>query len=69
MARVLTSRSRRPVRRLGGVNVLHGNAVAMGGFKHFRAGHELAIPSTLPDGQKVYRTPTGKTFTIKRMSS
>ena len=69
MARILTSRSRRQVKRVGNVNVIHGNAANLGGFKHFRAGHELAVPVTLSDGRRVFRTATGKTFTITKMSS
>lgn len=69
MARILTSRSRRPVHKVGSVSVHHGNAVQLGGFKHFRSGHEMAIPANLPDGTAVYRTPTGKTFIIRKMSS
>ena len=69
MARILTSRSRRPLRKVGGVNVKSGNAVQYGGFKHFRAGHELATPTYDAQGNPIYRTPTGKTYTIKKMSS
>ena len=69
MARVLTSRSRRAVRSVGGVNVLRGNAAQVGSFKHFRAGHELALPAYDVNGKRIYRTPTGKTFVIKKMSS
>lgn len=69
MARILTSRSRRQVKRVGDVNVISGNAGQLNTFKHFRAGHELAVPATLADGKKVFRTPTGKTFIISRMSS
>jgi hypothetical protein len=54
---------------VGDVNVISGNAGQLNTFKHFRHGHELAVPATLPDGQRVFRTPTGKTFTIKKMSS
>lgn len=55
--------------RVGNVDVHYGNAPQMGGFKHFRAGYELAKPTTLADGREGFVTPTGKTFTIKKMSS
>lgn len=69
MAKVLTSKSRREPKRLGDVTVHHGNAAEMGGFKHFRVGHEIARPVTDSGGNQVYKTPTGKTFKIKKMSS
>lgn len=54
---------------MGDVLVHSGNAPEMGGFKHFRAGNELAKPVYLSDGQRIYQTPTGRQFTIKKMSS
>lgn len=69
MAKIITSKSRRAPVRVGNVDVHYGNAPQMGGFKHFRAGYELAKPTTLADGREGFVTPTGKTFTIKKMSS
>lgn len=40
----------------------------MGGFGHFRIGHEIARPRILADGRKVYATPTGRTFTVTKLS-
>lgn len=54
---------------MGNVAVLKGNAAEMGGFSHFRVGHELARPVTLPDGQQAFVTPRGRTFIVKKMSS
>jgi hypothetical protein len=69
MARIITSKSRRQPKQMGNVKLHSGNAAEMGGFKHFRAGHEIARPVTLPDGTQVFQTPSGKQFTIKKMSS
>lgn len=54
---------------MGKVLLHSGNASEMGGFKHFRAGHEIARPVTLPNGQQVFETPTGRKFLVKKMSS
>lgn len=54
---------------VGNVAVLKGNAAEMGGFNHFRVGHEIARPTTLADGQQAFQTPTGRTFVIKKLSS
>jgi hypothetical protein len=69
VARIITSRSRRQPKQLGNVTVHHGNASEMGGFDHFRAGHEIARPVTLVNGQKVFMTPNGKQFIIRKLSS
>lgn len=69
MSKIITSKSRRAPTQMGNVVVKHGNAVQMGGFKHFRAGHELARPVTLPNGTQAFQTPTGKTYKITKMSS
>ena len=69
MARIVRSKSRREPRKVGQTNVHYGNAPEMGGFKHFTVGHEIARPTTTVDGQQVYSTPTGKQFTIRKMSS
>lgn len=69
MARVITSKSRKPPKQVGDVIVKHGNAGELRDFKHFRVGHELATKSNLADGTQVYRTPSGKTYQIKPMSS
>jgi hypothetical protein len=69
LARIITSKTRRAPQRLGNVQVHSGNAAQMGGFKHFRHGNEIARPVYLADGKQVYETPTGKQFTIKKMSS
>jgi hypothetical protein len=53
---------------MGNVQLKHGNAHQMGGFKHMRMGHEIARPVALADGTQVYQTPTGKQYTIKKMS-
>lgn len=66
---IITTKSRRQPKQVGNVNVMHGNAAQYGGFRHFRAGHELAVPATTADGEKIYRTQTGKTFRVKKMSS
>lgn len=68
MAKIITSKSRREPKQMGDVRVLSGNAPQMGGFKHFRVGHEIARPVTLADGTQVYQTPTGKSYVIKKMS-
>lgn len=67
MARIVTSKSRRAPKQLGDVNVHYGNAVEMGGFKHFRVGSEIARPSTTADGKQVFTTPSGKQFTLKKI--
>jgi hypothetical protein len=54
---------------VGNVTVHKGNAADMGGFKHMRMGYELARPTVLPDGTQAFTTPTGKTYTLKKMSS
>lgn len=69
MAKIISSKTRRQPKKVGGVNVHSGNAREMGGFKHFRHGNEIARPVTLADGTEVFQTPTGKQFTIKKMSS
>jgi hypothetical protein len=69
MARVITSKSRKVPKQMGDVVLKHGNAAEMGGFKHFRVGHELARPVLTADGTKVYSTPSGKQYVIKPMSS
>ena len=69
MAKLITSKSRRLVREVHGVQVLHGNAAQLGTFKHFRMGHELAVPTYDTNGQQVFRTPTGKTYTVRKLSS
>jgi hypothetical protein len=69
LAKIITSKSRRTPKKVGDVVVHHGNATEMGGFKHFRAGHEIAKPVNTADGDQVFQTPTGKQFKIKKMSS
>ena len=69
MSKIITSKTRRPRTQMGSVTSVSGNAPQMGGFKHFRAGHEIARPVVLPDGTRVFQTPTGKQFTMRRMSS
>lgn len=69
MAKIITSKTRRQPKKVGDVTILHGNAAEMGGFKHFRAGHELARPVKDNDGNQVYETPTGKKFKLTKMSS
>jgi hypothetical protein len=54
---------------MGNVVSVSGNAPQMNGFKHFRAGHEIARPVILPSGEQVFQTPTGKMFKVTRMSS
>jgi hypothetical protein len=67
MAKIITSKSRRQPKQMGDVRLMSGNAHEMGGFKHFRVGHEIARPVTLADGTQVFQTPTGRSFTIKKM--
>jgi len=69
MAKIITSKSRRAPKQMGNVVLHSGNAAAMGGFKHFRAGHEIARPVILADGTQVFQTPSGKQYTITKMSS
>lgn len=69
MAKIITSKSRRAPKQMGNVVLHAGNAAEMGGFKHFRHGNEIARPVILADGTKVYQTPSGKQFIIKKMSS
>lgn len=69
MGKIISSKSRRQPRQVGDVNVHHGNAADMNGFKHFRAGHEIAKPVKTDDGSEVFETPTGKKFRITKMSS
>lgn len=69
MAKIISSKTRRQPKQVGDVVVHSGNARELNSFKHFRVGNELARPVTLPNGTKVFETPTGKQFTIKKMSS
>jgi hypothetical protein len=69
MAKVLTSKSGRPPKLVGGVAVISGNSIEFNTFKQARVGHEYALPDSLPDGTRVLRTPSGKTFKTKKMSS
>jgi hypothetical protein len=54
---------------VGNVLVHHGNAAELGTFEHFRAGHEIARPGMTASGQKVFTTPSGKTFITRKLSS
>lgn len=69
MAKIISSKNRKAPKQVGNVTVHHGNATQMGGFKHFRHGHELAKPGVDSSGEQVFTTPTGKQFKIKKMSS
>jgi len=48
----------------GGVQVVKG-----GNLRKLRSpiGHQIATPTTLPDGRRVLRTPTGQMFTSRRI--
>lgn len=69
VAKIISSKNRRQPKRVGDVDVHSGNARELNGFKHFRVGNELAVPTTLADGTEVFQTPTGKQYKIKKMSS
>jgi hypothetical protein len=65
MARI--ARGRKQPTKVGNTLVKSGNASKLGGFKHFRVGHELAVPVRGNDGSTVYRTKNGRQFRIKKM--
>jgi hypothetical protein len=69
MARIKTSKTRHNPKIVQGVTVLEGDAVEHNSFKSFKVGHETAVPTTDNDGNRVYRTPSGKKFRTKKMSS
>lgn len=67
MAKIISSKTRRQPKKVGDVEVISGNAREMGGFKHFRVGHELARPTTLVDGTEAYVTPNGRKFKVTKI--
>jgi hypothetical protein len=69
MAKIGMSKTRRPRKRVGEVAVAQGNAAEFGGFGHFYAGSDLAVPTRLANGTQVYQTNSGRTFTKKKLSA
>lgn len=59
-------KTRKQSKKVGDTIVHSGNTVEMGG-DYLRIGHEYAKSTVEADGKRVFKTPTGKTFTVKKM--